>query len=270
LEHEVAFTRGPGDGAALARGALHDGFRLVVAAGGDGTIHEVVNGMLADDRAVNPEAVLGVVAAGTGCDFVRTFGIPALAAHAAAYLDGPEVFAIDVGKVTCRRDGEPTTSYWHNVAAVGLGAEVARLADALPAWLGPTLYPFSYWATVLRFAGSRATVDLVDRRYEGQLRSVVVANGQFFLRGMKVAPKAVPTDGLLDILVWHASRTEELALMPRLHRGEHLPHPDVLEAKRVRASVEAERPLLVEADGAILGHTPATFEVLPDALRLKV
>ena len=87
---------------------------------------------------------------------------------------------------------------------------------------------------------------------------------------MKIAPKAVPTDGLLDIQVEHARKKEALALIQKIYKGTHLPHPDILEAKRVKCSVESDIPLLVEADGEVLGHTPATFEVIRDALRLKV
>ena len=132
------------------------------------------------------------------------------------------------------------------------------------------LYPISFWLAVARWRAADGTVDLVERSYRGRLNNVVVANCQFFGRGMKIAPKAVPTDGLLDVLVDHATKMEEIAAMPRVYRGEHLPHPEVLEAKRVRVSVAADRALLVEADGEILGRTPATFEVLRDAVRLKV
>jgi diacylglycerol kinase (ATP) len=270
LDHDVVFTTGPGDATKLARSALEDGARFIVAMGGDGTLHEVLNGMITDDSAVVPEAVLGVVAAGTGCDFVRTFGMPALPAHAVAHLDGHECFSIDIGKATVSRDGAEAVAYFHNIAQAGLGAEVARLARRLPAALGPMLYPVAFWMRVARWRAAEGTVDLVDRSYRGRLSNVIVANCQFFGRGMKIAPKAVPTDGLLDVLVDHASKTEQIAAMPRVYRGEHLPHPDVLEAKRVRVSVAADRPLLVEADGELLGRTPATFEVLPNAVRLKV
>ena len=270
LAHDVVLAERPGHATALARQAIRNGCRFAVAVGGDGTVREVVNGMIEADRALDPGAVLGVVAAGTSCDFVRTFGIPALAGHAVAHLDGAESFAIDVGKLTCESAGEQVSSYFCNVAEVGLGAEVVRLANRLPGWLGPVLYPSAWWMSVPRYRPAQATVDLVDRRHEGALGGLVVANCQFSRRGAKIAPRAAPTDGLLDVAIEHASRMEQIAMLPRVYRGEHLPHPDVLEAKRVRVSVEAERPLLVAADGAILGHTPAAFEVLRDELRIKV
>jgi diacylglycerol kinase family enzyme len=110
----------------------------------------------------------------------------------------------------------------------------------------------------------------VDRKYEGAMNNLVVANGQFFGGGMKVAPKAAPTDGLLDIQIEHTRRREAVALMPKVYKGQHVPHPDIEEAKRVKVSIDADRPLRIEADGELLGFTPATFEVLRDVINLKV
>lgn len=87
---------------------------------------------------------------------------------------------------------------------------------------------------------------------------------------MKIAPKAAPTDGLLDIQIEHARKKDAIAMMPKIFKGTHVPHPSVKEAKRVKVSIESERPLLIEADGEVLGYTPATFEVLKDVLSLKI
>ena len=270
LEYEVRTTEGPGHASVLAREALEEGKRFVVAVGGDGTIHEVVNGMIRDDKPVLPDAVLGVVAAGTGCDFIKTFGIPAMPGHAAAHLDGPESFPIDIGKITYQQDGETVTRYFANIAEVGIGAAVVAKAAKLPRFLGPTVYFFAFWMELRRHRIAQVKVDLVDRVYDGYMNNLVVANGQFFGGGMKVAPKAAPTDGLLDIQIEHARKREAIAIMPKIYKGTHVPHPDIEEAKRVRISIEADRPLPIEADGEVLGTTPATFEVLKDILSIKV
>ncbi|MFN2586595.1 MAG: diacylglycerol kinase family protein [Actinomycetota bacterium] len=270
LEYKVRRTEGPGHATQIAREELEAGVRLVVAVGGDGTVHEVVNGMLVDDRPVNPEAALGVVAAGTGSDFIKTFGIPSLPGHAVAHLDGGESFPIDVGKITYRHDGADVVRYFPNIAEVGLGAAVVARAARLPRWLGPTVYFFAFWLTLRKHEQTQVVVDLVDRKYEGPMNNLVVANGQFFGGGMKVAPKAAPTDGLLDIQIDRVRKREAIAIVPRIYKGEHLPHPDIKEAKRVRCSITSERPLPIEADGEVLGTTPATFEVLRDVIRLKV
>ena len=270
IEYELRHTEYAGHATKLTREAVKNGSRFVAAMGGDGTVHEVVNGLIVDDRPLNPDAVFGVVAAGTGCDFIKTFGIPATPSHAVAHLDGEESFPIDIGKIRFHKDGQPAVRYFANIAEAGIGAEVVARAARLPRWLGPTVYFFAFWLTMRKFRRATAVVDLVDRKYEGYMNNLVVANGQFFGGGMKIAPKAAPTDGVLDIQIEHARRREALALIPKIYKGEHLPHPDIEEAKRAFASVEADRPLLIEADGEVLGHTPATFEVLRDCLRLKV
>ena len=271
LDYEVRYTDGRGHATELAREALGQGFRFLVAVGGDGTIHEVVNGMIAGDRAVNPDAVLGVVAAGTGSDFIKTFGLPStIPAHAVAHLDGGESFPIDIGKITYVHDGGPVTRYFANIAEVGLGAAAVARAEKLPRWLGPMMYFVAFWLAVRKHRTARVTVDLVDRSYEGRMNNLVVANGQFFGGGMKVAPKAVPTDGLLDVQIEHARKKDAIALMPKIYKGQHVPHPDILEAKRARISIEADYPLPIEADGEVLGVTPATFEVVRDVISLKV
>lgn len=270
LEYEVRHTEGPGHATVLARDALSAGSMFLVAMGGDGTIHEVVNGMIEHDKPVNPDAVLGVVAAGTGSDFIKTFGIRALPGAAVAHLDGPNSFKIDIGKIVFTEDGREVTRYFPNIAEAGLGAETVARAATLPRWLGPTVYLFAFWMTMRRHKAAQVKVDLVDRVYEGPMNNLVVANGQFFGGGMKIAPKAAPTDGLLDVQIEHARKRESIAMMPKVYKGTHLPHPDVKEAKRVRCSITSDRPLLIEADGEVLGYTPATFEVLRDVISLKV
>jgi len=270
LEYELARTEAPGHATLLTREALERGRQFVVAVGGDGTIHEVVNGLIEDDKAVNPEARLGVVAAGTGSDFIKTFGIPSSPSHAVVHLDGHESFPIDIGKVTFREDGKDVVRYFANVAEVGIGARVVERAARLPRFLGPTVYFFSFWLSLARHSAAEVKVDLVTRTYEGRMNNMVVANGQFFGGGMKIAPKAAPTDGVLDIQIEYATKREAIAVMPKVYKGEHVPHPKILEAKRVEASIEATPPLLIEADGEVLGFTPARFELLRDAVHLKV
>jgi YegS/Rv2252/BmrU family lipid kinase len=270
LEYEVRSTEHPGHATEIARSALADGSRFLVAVGGDGTIHEVVNGMIEGDAAVDPEAVLGIVAAGTGSDFIKTFGLPSSPSHAVAHLDGAESFPIDIGKVTYVHNGAEVVRYFPNIAEAGIGADTVARAERLPRWLGPTVYFFAFWLTIRGFKPAVVKVDLVDRVHEGKMSNLVVANGQFFGGGMKVAPKAAPTDGLLDIQIHNPRKKEAIAIMPKMFKGEHVPHPDIHESKRVRVSIESDRPLRIEADGEVLGYTPATFEVIRDAINLKV
>ncbi|MGH2806975.1 MAG: diacylglycerol/lipid kinase family protein [Actinomycetota bacterium] len=270
LEYEVLYTEYAGHATDIARESLHDGKRFLVAVGGDGTIHEVVNGMIEDDKPIVADSVFGVISSGTGSDFIKTFGLPAAPGVAVAHLDGGESFPIDIGKIVYQDDGREVVRYFPNIAEAGIGADVVARAQRLPRWLGPTVYLTAFWLVMRKHKSTQVTVDLVDRKYEGPANNIVVANCQFFGGGMKIAPKAAPTDGLLDIQIEHARKREAIALMPKVFKGEHLPHPDIEEFKRVRCHVSSDRPLRIEADGEVLGHTPATFEVLKDLLNLKV
>ncbi len=266
-------TRGPGHAAALAREAVEEGgVRFVVAVGGDGTVHEVVNGLVDPETGTRGrELILGVVPAGSGCDFARTFGLDRSPERLARHLDGGTLYPIDVGRVRLNaRDGHPRVVLFANIAEAGYGGIVAERANRLPRFLGASRYLFGVLAAIRHFGVRPARLVLDHTEVSGALSNLVVANGQFFGGGMKIAPKAAPTDGLLDIQIEHARKREAIAIMPKVFKGEHLPHPDIEEFKRVRCTVTADRPLRIEADGEVLGHTPASFEVLKDLINLKV
>ena len=141
LGYRIVRTTHPGHATQAARDALLGGERYLVAVGGDGTVHEVVNGMISGGQPIAPDAVLGVVAAGSGCDFVRSFGLPGDAARAARQLAGDRVRAIDVGTVTCA-DGDATrTRYFVNIAEAGLGGAVVARAAGLKGSAGSSAAP---------------------------------------------------------------------------------------------------------------------------------
>jgi len=272
LPYRLLRTEGPGDAVRFARDALEGGSRFIVAVGGDGTVHEVVNGMIVDDRPVVENAVLGVVAAGSGCDFVRTFGLPGDATRACLHLTGDNTHPFDVGKVTyIDAEGERRVRYFANVAEVGLGAAVAARAEKLPPGLGQTKYFFSFWLTLPRYKLAQVIVRADEHVYEGPGLMVILGNCQYYGGGMKVSPHSYPGDGVLDVLIYKGPKSDSFMLLPKVYRGEHIPHPHIDELRvKHELHVEADRPLPVEADGEVIGFTPATFEVIPGALLMKL
>lgn len=270
IEFDLYLTERRGHAAQIARDSIEAGSRFVVAVGGDGTIHEVVNGMMGEGGPVNPEAVLGVVSAGSGADFIRTFGLPAQPEYAVQHLRGDNVFDIDVGKVTYYRDRASRREYFPNIAEAGFGADVAARAVRLPRRLGRLRYLASFFLTLGTFSIRPARLLLDDRTYEGPITNLVVANCQFLGGGMRIAPKAVPDDGRFDVLVIHGTKKDYVYNSKKVFSGEHLPSPVIKEYYASRVEITAERPLRIEADGEILGFTPAVFEIVPKALRLKI
>jgi YegS/Rv2252/BmrU family lipid kinase len=254
----------------LARQAIDDGWTYLVAVGGDGTVHEVVNGMMGEEGPRNPDAILGIVSAGSGGDFVRTFGLPDDVSDGVEHLSGEGFIDIDLGRVTFTTEGGEATEWFPNIAEAGLGADVVKVAERLPRRMGRSRYLVGFWITLARFKGTEGTVVCDTRTYEGRITNLVVANGQFFGGGMHVAPKATPTDGKLDALIQIGSKADYVSTITKIYKGTHLPAPSIKTYKARRVEVTTKSPLRVEADGELLGTTPATFSLFENALRLKV
>jgi diacylglycerol kinase (ATP) len=272
LEYRIEVTRGPGDATRAARQALEGDERFVVAVGGDGTIHEVVNGMIVDDEPVRADALLGVVAAGSGSDFARTIALPGDAVHAVARLAGEATRPLDVGKVTYldHPSGREAVRYFVNIAEVGLGAATVGRAARLPRSMGRSRYFFGFWMTLPGFRRCQVRVEAAEGTYQGMAHNIVVANGQYFGGGMHISPRSMPDDGLFDVLVMKGPKSESFTTLPKVYKGTHLPHRNMVEMSGARIRVEADRALPIEADGEPLGTTPATFDIIPRPILLKV
>lgn len=270
LDYRIEETEGPGDASRLATEAVQAGERFVVAVGGDGTINEVVNGLLDEDGLIADDVVLGVVAAGSGSDFVRTFGLPDQVTTGARHLLGEHTYPIDVARITYRDGGEDRSRYFLNAAQVGLGAQVVRRAATLPQGLGRGRLFLGFWRTVMGYRVSNLHVRADRREFRGRAHSVVLANGQFLGGGMRVSPRSYPGDGKLDVQVSTGPKSQTFTILPKVYRGEHLPDPQITEMLGAEIVVESDRPIPVEADGEPLGETPVSVTVLREALRLKI
>jgi len=273
IEPDVVDTAASGDATRIARDAALSGRRLVVAVGGDGTVHEVVNGLVDAEtgRVRGDDPVLGVVSAGSGCDLVRTFGLDRDPETLARHLASPDVTRIDLGRARLTgQDGDPLTRLFANVAEVGFGGAVAGVARRLPAVLGSRRYTFGIVAAWGAFRRVAMEVTHDGGVYAADLCNVVVANGQFFGGGLKVAPRSLPDDGRFDVQAWGGTVTDVVRAGRQLRDGSHLQRPDVRAWPSASVRVEAARKVLVEADGELLGRGPVDFDVLPRVLAFKL
>ncbi len=271
IDHDVHLTTGPGDAETAARTAAARG-RYVAAVGGDGTVLEVVNGLLdPDGTPLREDLVLAVVSAGSGGDFARTFGLDRSPEVLVRHLVTEHTMGLDVGVADLHdRAGQPIRRYFANIAEVGWGAEVVRRAARLPRWVGRPRYLVAAWAAIRAVNRQEVDLELAHTTARTPLVELVVANGQFFGGGMKVAPRALPDDGKFNVLAFTGGRSQVFTLTPKLYSGEHLPHPDIAEWQSERVHLAPADPMLVEADGELLGQTPVTFTILPTPLRLKI
>ncbi|HEY8200689.1 MAG TPA: diacylglycerol kinase family lipid kinase, partial [Actinomycetota bacterium] len=165
---------------------------------------------------------------------------------------------------------ETGTRWFANIAEAGIGAEIVRRAERVPRSLGRGRYLVGFGLGLTAFSKTDARIVLDGVPIETELTDLIVANAQFFGGGMRIAPGADPADGTFDVLIVKGSKREYVAALAKLYRGRHLPSPAIDEHRARRIEVTAARPLMVEADGELLGTTPAVFEIAERALRLRV
>lgn len=248
----------------LVAAGVAAGATRFVAAGGDGTVSLVADAILRHPWQSPP--TLGVLPAGSGCDFVRTFRFSQVLEEAADHLTGEGILPIDVGVA----EGSWGTRRFLNVLDVGVVAATVRTAEGPTRRLGRFRYKAAFWVTLPLFHTTRLTVEMERRTFSGRANTVVIANGQYFGFDMNVAPRASPSDGLLDVQVFTGPKTSALSLLPKVSRGRHLAHPLVHRFRSGVATVVTERPWPIEVDGDYLGETPVTVRLEPGALLLKV
>jgi diacylglycerol kinase (ATP) len=278
----VVFTEGIGHGRQLAAEAAKAGTKLIIACGGDGTISEVANGILES----NKEAELGVLPGGTGSDFRRTLRLPTNTAAAARALRDGHTRVIDVARVTFVNDnGERETRFFVNVASFGMSTEVlSRTASGeskkwIPAFaprkLGSKL---SYAAATLQTTLAASPIEVqiqLDEQAERRLRvaEFCVANARYYGGAMKIAPDAKLDDGFLDVVsIGDASSFRILSNAPRLYFGAHLRMDEVnhaLAKQIIARPLRKDEVVRVELDGEVVGRLPATFQIVPLALRVR-
>jgi diacylglycerol kinase (ATP) len=268
LRGDALLSERPSQLAELARQAADGGAGLLVVVGGDGTVNEVVNGI-----AGREDVELAVIPRGTGWDFVRTYDIPRRLEDAVEVALRGRTRVIDLGRARYRGwDGSDGESLFANIASAGMSGAIAKRSNEGSKALGGKA---SYlWATLAVFSRWRSdevqvAVDGEERR--GRMHDVVVANGRYFGGGMKICPQAEPDDGLFDVLlIGDLTKRDLLLTLPKTYRGKHLPHPKAEVLRGAVVDLETPEPLPVELDGEQPGTTPARFEVVPQALRLRV
>ncbi len=270
---DSVFTKAPRDATAIAHREAQAGRRLIVAFGGDGTISETADGIL---RAGAP-CELGIIPRGTGGDFRRTLDLPKDLAEAARRVREGAARVIDAGRVTyVAHDGGAETRHFVNVASFGYSSAVASRANNSTKRFGAKMaFVGAAVRTLLAYDNTDVWLTLDDGpRHRRRVMLTAVGNGRFFGGGMKICPDAQLDSGALDVVVvGDLSRGDVIFKGSRLYDGTHLSIEDVTSArarKLVAEPVEGDALVPIELDGETPGRLPATFEVLPGALRVRV
>ncbi len=262
LQVEEAIAEFPMHAWTLAEEAAKRGHDLIIAVGGDGTTHEVINGLLRGRPADPP--VFAVIPLGTANDFPRALSIPKDPIAAARTVLTGVPRRIDLGRVN--------DHYFATIAGVGFDAEVAQQVNRWPRWFGGTvLYVAGILKMLLTYHPVEAHITIDGQAQTLRLFLLAAGNTRWYGGGMYMCPHAEIDDGQLAIIVAKdLGRGEALAVLPKVFSGNHLAHPKVVHTSARRVQVESATPLAVHADGESVGHVPASFSAVAHALDVIV
>lgn len=247
----------------LAAKAARSGYRYVVALGGDGAFHDVVEGVYGTD------AIAGIFPAGNGNDIARDLGIPGDPVRAAnAFLHG-RARAVDLARV---RFHDGRTAHFVGAGGMGLDAEAAHLANTkFKSWPGVSRYVAGALWAFYRGSALEMWAEMDGVRWAGRALFAAVANGTSYGSGVRIAPNAKMDDGWLDVvIVGEVSWKRLVEAIPVLLTTGDLRYEEVHRYRCRRVRLEAGRPAKVHCDGELLGESPAEFEIIPGAIRVMV
>jgi len=269
---DARFTEAPGHARTIAAEEATAGRKLIVALGGDGTISEVADGLV----AAGGNAEMGIIPRGTGGDFRRTLSIDKNLFRAAEHVRKSPPRKLDVGRISyVPHDGGEASRHFVNVASFGFSSVVARTANESSKRFGGRV---SFLSAVVRSLATYDNAEVTVSVDGGEARRATVllaaiGNGKYFGGGMKICPEAKLDDGNLNlVVVGDLGRLEVLAKIHRIYAGEHLSMKEVssLHCRQLRvAQVDPSAEIPLEIDGETPGRLPATFDILQGALRLR-
>jgi YegS/Rv2252/BmrU family lipid kinase len=273
-EYKCEFTEKPFQAIDITRQVIKEGTELVIGVGGDGTMNEIANGFFERRMIINPEAALGIVPSGTGCDLTKSLNIPAGLTNALKVITEAPSVLVDVGKVSFKNhEGQDDERFFLNVADFGLGGEVVRRVNQRRLERKASSYLRCLVTAMVQYRSRRIRIRVDgDELPQGEYLIGAIANGKIFGKGMKIAPGARLDDGLFDSVLVRSMRFLEFCLHGwRLMNGSHLSHPKIslVRGRKVEALPEESDEVLLELDGEQLGRLPATFEIYPRNLAIK-
>jgi YegS/Rv2252/BmrU family lipid kinase len=275
---EIVLTEAPGHGRHLARQAAQDGVELLAAVGGDGTIHEIVDGLFDGDQPISSGLVLGIVPAGTGSDLRRSLALPGDRDDALRVLATGTDRPVDVVHVTLQTTQGPKEERFINVAGFGANGEVVRHANDMDKRLGGRITFFrASLKTSLSYTAAELALRWIDaggtqHTWQGRAASVFVANGQHCGGGMLVGKGGRMDDGLLEVTVLPPdSAATQVLQARRLYDGSlgQWPGARRFQVRELEARPVSRAPVHLDLDGENPGQLPAIFRVLPRALRIR-
>ncbi|MCX2718105.1 diacylglycerol/lipid kinase family protein [Lentiprolixibacter aurantiacus] len=265
-EVQFLFTERKKHAIELARQATENECDYLIAVGGDGTLHEVINGVMRSEIPSTEYPTIGLLPYGSANDFARTAGICKSTEELFELIQSNSTQKIDLGKLELQETRE--TRYFINIVGVGLGPEVVRNMEQSSGVLGPGFQYF--WHIIkgfLRYRKKQLSCSSDSWQWQGKLLQMAIANGRFFGRAICIAPDAQLADGKLQVAIFgNLSIWDYLKNLGKLKKGIKISHPQVFYQQTSEVLIESEEACGIEADGEYVGIAPATISVLPEAL----
>jgi YegS/Rv2252/BmrU family lipid kinase len=270
IKFETNMTDSPGHAINLAYDAVKQGYKYIVAVGGDGTVSEIANGIY-KANALN-EVKLGIVSTGTGADYIRTVGIPRNFEDACKRLASSEIKKVDLGMIECSKDGKTEKRLFVNFAGIGFDAEIVKATTQKYKAMGKvSAYLLGLFTTLVSYQNKEVDIIVGDTSEKKRICTVIMGNGNYGGGGMYTTPEAIIDDGLLDILIiGDLSKPDLLNSLPMIYKGTHLKHPKVFLKKAKEVTIKPAIEMSIQADGDIVGESPATFSIIEQKLCLVV
>jgi diacylglycerol kinase (ATP) len=254
----------------LAFEAINENADIVIAAGGDGTLNEVINGIMLASPEQRAKVLLGLFPQGTGNDFARTAKVPKSADELAQSIINEATCKIDIGQVEYTlANGNKQIRYFDNIADIGVGAKAVEIVNKSKKILGSTL---TFFLGVLRaFVGYKqqsVRIKSTDFQWAGKIVAVCAANGRFFGSGLGIAPGARMDDGKLSlVIVGNIRIIHFLRYLPLLRKLKFIKHPEVHYHEVEWCEIKSSERYPVEMDGENIGFTPLFVKVIPEAIK---
>ncbi len=257
---EVRLSERPGHAIEIGKRAAQESFDRLICLGGDGTPFELLSGFCSEGR---PERLpeLGLIPAGTGNSFIRDFGTRTAEQALDNILSGRR-HEVDLVEFQYQAGGQTVRRFSLNILGIGLIADILKLTNERLKFLGSAGYSLAVLLRLARGMNNRIAIRVDDRSFEMTDSALVVSNSKFTGGGMKIAPDADVSDGKADIILFNqVNRREIISIFRGVFSGSHTKHPKVDTFQAAEIDVEGDPPLLLMADGELLGHTPLRIKV---------
>ncbi|TVR78289.1 MAG: diacylglycerol kinase family lipid kinase [Chitinophagaceae bacterium] len=268
IEFKEFFTIGNGDATKLAIECISNGAEKICVVGGDGTLNEVVNGVLQQKHKPSEEILISMFAVGTGNDWVKTMKIPTNTKAFVNTLKDPQYIFQDSGKISFQKDGVQTERYFANIASIGFAGIVTKKAN-LSLKGGKISYILALLKSLRAYRSSRLKITFNDIYIYENIYNVSVCICKYAGGGMKFGPAANPGDGLFDLtVIKDLPAMEVVRNILFLFSGSFIKHPKVNTYRTEKLSIESKENVLIETDGEFIGNLNAEISIVKQALKV--